>query len=354
MSSRDATLLIRTDAGPAIGFGHAMRCLALAQAWQDQGGRVVFAMSASVPSFEDRLQREGITFRQILADPGSEQDAASTLTLAEGASAIVLDGYHFTDSFQQTIKRGGIPLLAIDDDGHTSHRHADIVLNQNISAHEISYRSGPMFLLGTRYAMLRREFREATWIDRDFSKSASKILVTLGGGDPGLVLSNVIQALCRLHVRDVKIRLIAGPASGRLESLRQGREVLGSRLEILGAVEDMPAEIAWADIALTAAGSTCWELAFMGLPALTIVLAENQRGIARGMDAAGATRNLGWHQDLSASTLTEGLEALIEDHIARRSMSERGRTIVDGRGAERVCRQIKTLVAEHASSPTLQ
>ena len=53
----------------------------------------------------------------------------------------------------------------------------------------------------------------------------------------------------------------------------------------------------WAELAITAAGSTCWELACLGVPAVTIVTAENQRGIAASLSHAGITQDAGWHED---------------------------------------------------------
>ena len=99
---------------------------------------------------------------------------------------------------------------------------------------------------------------------------------------------------------------------------------------------DLPRHMAWADLAISAAGSTCWELACIGVPAIVIAVADNQRDIARGVDEAGTARNLGWWESVGAADIAAAVDGLVHDAAARRAMRRRGRALVDGRGAERV------------------
>jgi UDP-2,4-diacetamido-2,4,6-trideoxy-beta-L-altropyranose hydrolase len=92
----------------------------------------------------------------------------------------------------------------------------------------------------------------------------------------------------------------------------------------------------WADIAISGAGSTCWELAYLGLPAIIIALSRDQQGIARGLAGNEVAVSLGWHANLSEERISEALNSLLSDQGRRRAVSERGRKLVDGRGAERV------------------
>ena len=94
--------------------------------------------------------------------------------------------------------------------------------------------------------------------------------------------------------------------------------------------------MAWADVAVSAGGSTCWELAFMGLPAVAIVCADNQQAVAESLHQAGALESLGDHMMLSNRDIAAALKCLLRSERMRRSMSERGRAIVDGLGAYRV------------------
>jgi spore coat polysaccharide biosynthesis predicted glycosyltransferase SpsG len=74
----------------------------------------------------------------------------------------------------------------------------------------------------------------------------------------------------------------------------------------------------------------------MGLPFLTVVLAENQAGVARGLEQAGTSGSLGWAHGLTEQAVADAAGALIADRELRGSMARKGRALVDGQGAARV------------------
>jgi len=102
-------LVIRTDTSVTIGAGHVMRCLALAQAWRDNGGQSLFVMAPKVASIEARLVAEGMQVVYLATESGSEDDARQTVQLAQQLTTdmIVLDGYQFDAVYQQTLKQAG-------------------------------------------------------------------------------------------------------------------------------------------------------------------------------------------------------------------------------------------------------
>src|SRR5262245_47860447 len=102
-------LLLRADAGCRMGTGHVMRCLALAQAWQDAGGRAVFALAGESLPLENRLESEGCPVERLTAEAGSESDARQTTSIARrlGAEWVVVDGYQFGSTFQRVLKDEG-------------------------------------------------------------------------------------------------------------------------------------------------------------------------------------------------------------------------------------------------------
>src|SRR5438093_4897988 len=126
-------LLIRADASAQIRWGHVMRCLPLAQAWQDVGGDCIFAMAEPVDSLKGRLSSENIQIYILSASPGSPEDAEQVSELARRSNArwIVVDGYNFGAKYQSTLKKAGHKLLAIDDYGHSGACVADLILDQN-------------------------------------------------------------------------------------------------------------------------------------------------------------------------------------------------------------------------------
>jgi UDP-2,4-diacetamido-2,4,6-trideoxy-beta-L-altropyranose hydrolase len=335
---------MRADAGIAMGTGHAMRCFALAQAWQDAGGRAVFAMAEATPAIEDRLQRESIEVARLKAEPGSADDPQETIALARRKRArwVVVDGYCFGVGYQAALKRAGLKVLFIDDNGHAGHYSADLVLNQNAHANEAFYPSrdaSTRLLLGPRFAMLRREFTEWRGWNRDIPAVARRVLVTMGGSDPDNVTERVVRAI--LAEPGVNATVVVGGSNPRLPKLRA--LVVGAQkdVQLVENVTNMPELMANSDVAISGAGTTGLEMCFLGLPALLIVLADNQRSAAEELSRRGAAINLGEMNlgegvETSPRVLAEQLAGLLASPARRKTMSETGRNLVDGLGVERV------------------
>lgn len=339
MWTEPGTLLIRVDAGGRYGSGHLMRCLALAQAWRDRGGPAEIVIAEGLHgALHDRLRSEGIAVRRVESAIGGASDADETTRAAieAGASWVVVDGYQFGTEFQRRIKEAGLKLLWIDDYGHAAPYVADIVLNQNLNIESAMYRErteATQLLLGTRYALLRREFARNRG-PREFRDEARHVLVTMGGSDAEDVTSSVARALRSVETKNRRIVIVVGASYRHRADLE---EAVRDRPEfcIQSDPPSMPVLMSRAEIAVTAAGSTCWELACMGLPAVVLVVAENQRYAAARLHEAGIVVNLGWHSDVRVEHLSQAVERLAADPVGRERMSMRGRRLIDGRGAAR-------------------
>lgn len=341
-------LLIRADASALIGTGHIMRCLALAQGWQDQGGKAIFVLANKSPELEARLLSEKMIVLYLSVEAGSDEDAHQTVDFTQQFTAqwVVVDGYYFGAEYQKAIMDFGTRLLFIDDYGHTNHYYADLVLNQNISASQYIYINRETYtklLLGTEYTLLRREFWQWRNWQRVINPIASKILVTLGGSDPDNATIKVIQALQQVTVNDLEVIVVVGGSNPHYEGLQA--EVAASHLAISlqRNVNDMPELMAWADIAITAGGSTNWELAFMGLPSIILILADNQQAIADYLGKMSLSVSLGWHENISIIDLVEATCKLISSDVLRKEMSELGQKLIDGLGSARVISEMQAL-----------
>jgi len=348
----EPTLLIRADASKNIGTGHIMRMVALGQAWRDSGGKSVFLCAEITPALGKRLKEEGFSCERLDASPGSDEDielTCSAISRHGNCSAlVVLDGYQFGSGFQAKLKRRGCHLLVMDDYGHADAHHADWVLNQNISASENLYQTNAdhaRLLLGTKFALLRSEFLKFRGWSRKIPKVARNILVTLGGADPANVTARIVQSLATL---DFQVRVIVGGSNPHLESIRHAVEAFGNeraRFELLVDSNNMPELMAWADLAIAAGGSTAWELAFMGLPGIFFVLADNQQAIAVALEQKGLGICLGWpSDDLSFSRLTLAVSQLANDQTKRQILSAQGRFVVDGLGSQRLVGILKDAI----------
>jgi UDP-2,4-diacetamido-2,4,6-trideoxy-beta-L-altropyranose hydrolase len=339
---------LRADADERIGMGHVLRCLALAQAWIEAGGTATLAACALPARLEARLDEEGLGVEWLRTEPGSPADSAATVALARrlGAHRIVCDGYRFGPSYQRAVREAG-SLLFIDDTGELRPYAAELVLNQNLHASEALYADRAphtTLLLGPRYALLRREFLRARPVERPLATRARRFLVTLGGSDPVRATSGVVRALGRLH-GDVEVRVLVGPGNPRRAELDAEAAESRVRCEVVSDAGGMPSHFEWADLVVSGAGSTCWELAYSGVPFVTVALAENQRPIAKSLEDAGISRHGGWHADLDEEALAETIVELAGDRAARSRMASAGRVLVDGCGAERVAGRIARAAA---------
>ena len=334
-------VLIRADASPEIGTGHAMRCLALAQEWQDQGGRAVFLMAQSTPAIRKRLLQENCEIVSCEEAPGSSSDASATVSAARchRAEWIVLDGYRFASKYQSLISGNGLGVLYLDDLAACRGCSDDIILNPNLSASKSQYdrrAQSTNLLLGTRYCLLRREFVCWTTWRHSIPRLARRILVTLGGSTPENLALRIIETLARIKSEIESIVFVCGASSGESRSLSIAAESLGGKVTFHSAAMDMATLMSQADIAIAGAGATCWELCFMGLPSLLVDIADNQTSEARALDRLGCAKHVGSAGTLSSETLVGELSELLHSDERRRDMSTRCRKLVDGRGAERV------------------
>lgn len=338
--SKAKTILIRADATAAIGTGHVMRCLALAQAWRESGGQVIFAMANSQTPIRSRILAEGMRVVDIAAKPGSCDDAVQTLAASRecATSWLIVDGYHFNSAYQKEIKSGKAKLLFLDDHGHASPYVADVVLNQNVFAGASTYHDREphtQLLLGPKYCLLRCEF--ASWRNwkREIAAVGHRVLVTMGGADPQNFTGNVIRSLASVP-EDLDVAVVVGAGNERLNHLESLAAASPKKIKIYANVSNMAELMAWADVAISAAGTTAWEICAMGLPAILVDLAENQAAIARELARSGCAIHIGSADQISSDELASRLALLLHSEVERSFLSSRCRTVVDGYGALRV------------------
>ena len=317
-------LLFRTDGSLTMGTGHVMRCVALAQAWQDGGGRAVFAMADTTTGIQARLAAESCGVRSVSCAAGSEQDSAQTIALAREVAAewIVVDGYQFNADYQHALKTAGFKVLFLDDYGHAAHYSADLVLNQNAYAEEKLYAAREFYarlLLGPGYCLLRREFSSwRTW-KREIAPLGRKVLVTMGGSDPDNFTATVIEGLRQLN--NVATTVVVGGSNPHFESLQRMASQSGEHFRLMTSVANMADLMAWADLAVSGAGSTCWEMCLLQLPMMLIDLADNQKPIAHVLEASGAAVHLGTYPESQVKTQLGSAGVGERDHGASREPS---------------------------------
>lgn len=342
-------LVIRADSIQQIGTGHIMRCIALGQAWKDQGGQVIFFSHCESIVLQQFIRDEGFELVEVKKKHPDAFDLVqleSYLQQCDKASEktwVALDGYHFTLDYQKKIRNTGYRLMVIDDYNHLPEYYADVLLNQNIGAEQINYNcnSDCVKFLGYKYAMLRRDFRQCKVFKRKAPVKAKNILITMGGADPDNITLKVINALKKLNDPELDIRVIIGPSNPNRASLEDAIKDFKSEIVFVSPSPDkMPDLMAWSELAITAGGSTCWELCFMQVPTLVIITAKNQENICQALEKSGMARCLGWHNELMPDNVVIELKKVINDSEVRHQMLEKAKDSIDGKGLNRILRQL--------------
>ncbi len=374
MNESQLRLLIRADAGPQIGTGHVMRMIALGQAWKRLHGEVAFACGDLPGGLAKRITSEGIQLYQLGNAHCDSQDASDTRDVAAvfEPNWIAIDGYHFDDAYQKRIAKK-LPqsqarehrLLVVDDYQHASHQHADLVLNQNVYADENfyrtteqpSFRTGPEYLTGSRYTLLRSEFSNTQIEPKRIFKQARRVLVTFGGADPDNWTLRTLRSLANLNQQRIVVDCVVGACYAHTAQLAEFKRQSNMNLRVHRNIDRMSSLMQQVDLAITAGGSTCYELARCGVPALVLSIADNQILNTAAMNASGSMLSIfqppgkdsGSEQakftnsdetDIALESANSHLEMtikkLLSDPDQRQSMSEAGRRLVDGQGATRL------------------
>jgi len=333
-------VIFRCDANARIGIGHVMRCVALAQACQERGRQVVFAVRELPMQLETRIRGEGFEVVRVGAE-ASKEDARITLELARdrGAEWIAVDGDAFEGEFLRSLQRAGLHILLLDDFARRRTFPADVILNPNLGATESLYQgqTSAALLVGSPYVPLRREFI-AGRDDRMFPERARKVLVSLGGSDPENLAPRIAATLGERG--DLNVSIVAGPSYEHWEELQSAA---GRNVQTLQDPLGIAQLIAESDLAITAAGGTLCELLYSRCPVLSYWRNPVQGRVVRSVAEQGAAYDLGDVGDFSSSMLVESMEKVAADSALRVSMAECGRTLVDGRGAQRVAEAMHSL-----------
>jgi UDP-2,4-diacetamido-2,4,6-trideoxy-beta-L-altropyranose hydrolase len=298
-------------------------------------------MAETTPAVRARLQSEGFEILPVqrTVDAGSDASQLTLVASERSAEWAVVDGYQFNAAYQRELKTAGLKILLVDDNGRAAPYSADLVLNQNLHATEQMYErreSYTRLLLATRFCLLRREFNSWRDWNREISPIGRKVLITMGGSDPDRFTEVIIQSLRLAKIEGLEATVVVGGSNPHWASLQRMASEFSGSLHLLRDASDMAELMAHADAAVSAAGTTCWEICLLGLPALLISVAENQRALAQELNDRGCAIHLGKPQDLSEERIASQLERLLDSSEIRLSLSRRARQLVDGKGAERV------------------
>ena len=354
----------RTDASLDIGTGHVMRCLTLADALRALGAHCCFVCRAHPGHLLEVIAGRGHETHALPAaeaegfERGGEADpwtahaewlGSDMATDAEQTMAVlndhlvdwlVVDHYAIEARWEQRLRKYCRRLLVIDDLADRLH-DCDLLLDQNLGRRFSDYANrvapGCKVLVGSMHALLRPEFEalRASSLARRDTPRLGHLLVAMGGVDKGNATGRTLKALqtCAMP-HDTRITVVLGPHAPWVDQVRQQAMSLPWACQVLVNVHGMAALMADSDLAVGAAGTTAWERCCLGLPTLTVVLADNQRNGAAALQQAGAVRLLAEGAEFGADLCAAIADCSQPDTLRRMQLA--CSLITDGAGAARV------------------
>jgi len=289
--------LIRVDASFEIGIGHLMRCIALGQILQDDNHDVYFLTKTTNKYLLERLRKDNFKVKKLIKDINIYEDAKKTTKYAKKISAdwVVTDGYKFQTDYQNIIKESGFKLMCIDDIAEC-HYVSDIVLNQNLNAENVfhySCESWTKLLLGIKYVLLRREFRNLNGWKREIKKECKNILITMGGGEIYNYSLKIISALEKINDKKLNIIVILGPQTKLNKYLEELCKRSKHDIKILRNVNNIIRYMKRCNLAITASGSIIWEYLKLKTPLILSLIADNQKIIINEISSKSFAESLG-------------------------------------------------------------
>lgn len=342
--SSPVKVLVRADggAGREVGMGHVIKCLALVERLRHfMDIRPVFLVNRDRVCVR-KIREAGYPVRVLDPRRGIEHRwlAVRNLVGRIRPGIVILDVLSTSERHILGLRHLTQLVVHFDDAG-TGGRLADLVINTVGAAGAGNGAEGPrgQYFVGARYERMPESFRRYHAKPKVVQADLAMILVTLGGCDYFNEMPRYIRALRALPGK-MRVVILAGPAFTNLREIRSELSRAGDRFALVQDPEDVAALMYRADLAISAGGSTLWQLAAVGTPAIAICQYRHQLSNAERLSRAGAAVNLGMYDAVSARVLVSTVRRLAADHGRRTRMSKAGKAYVDAQGTERVARLV--------------
>jgi len=322
-------ILFRVDASENIGMGHLMRCLALSEEFKKQGHKCYILSEILDDKLIKKIERFNIEFFKIK----SKNDVID-FSKKHDIKWIVTDSYNINREYIKNLKDENFKVLSIDDNA-IIHYFSDIVLNQNIGSDKLKFSAEKYtkFLLGPKYAILRDELLRRN--EKKNRESVEKILITLGGTDADNLTLKILKSLDKIN-KDYEFIVLVGLLNNYYEELKRFSYNSDADIRLLKSPENMSDIYLESDIAISAGGSSCYELSYFGIPNIILTIADNQINSAKALDKKNISIYLGDKNEISTEHIWEKVEELVNNNRMRKTMRGNGRKLVDGKGKKRI------------------
>jgi len=303
-------VLILTEGGGKIGFGHITRCIALCEAFEEKDINPELLVNGD-SSILDLLRLKNF---QRFDWVKNEERLFKILT---NSDFIIIDSYLAEKSLYNKISEMTDGRILVIDDYNRIDYPKGIVVNPSIYGDKLNYsrKSDTIYLLGKDYIILRKEFWNVP--EKKINKKVKNVLITFGGNNNYDLANKIVNFLEKKF--DFRFYLV------NAKNNKTAKEMLNLMLE--------------SDVCISGGGQTTYELARVGVPTIGVCFAENQLGNLKSWGKVGLLKNAGWFND---KKLFQKVEEIFNelDYESRLKMYEIGKKYIDGQGVKRILKKI--------------
>lgn len=328
---------IRVDAFARSGVGHLVRMLALSEELLARGRPVLLYGATDLPWASGQIASRGLRLEVAEPDPAAFAGRLS----ASGVAVCVVDGYEFSDALGAALRASGVGVMAFCDGEFGLGQDADVYVDANLGA---APSPGKQVLAGVDFVLLRDVVLDRCGQVDVVGDGVPRVLVVFGGTDPhgGCVTASELVLATGLPVEVVAVAARPEIAAA-LDGLDTGP---GQTVRIVPPADDLPGLAVTCQAAVSASGSSTWELACLGIPTALVCVVDNQRlgyhEATRSLCLPAGELNVLRHDEVARSASVGVLSRLLDVGV-RRELAGRASELVDGLGRQRVADAIEAL-----------
>lgn len=362
-------IYFRVDASVKIGTGHVIRCMALADEFINNRDEVTFICRELKGNLNNFLNKKGYKAIKLKSDETDknytsdfvknkyydwlgvdwEIDAKQTMEVLTANNIevdwLIIDHYSIDYNWEKEIRKYVKKIMVIDDLAERKH-DCDILLDQNCTSSKAYKKIIPkkcIQLLGYRYALLRQEFNKSRDELRKRDGSIKRILIYFGGSDIEKQIPKALDAIIKINSNELSVDVIAGINNKNVNFIENFCKK-NSNFKFYKHINNIVEIVNSADIAICSCGSFTLERYCLGLPAITIEVAENQNKIAKTGSLLGIDYFLGKSSEVSVAKIYEALEKLINTPEQVKLSSSVAKELVDGNGVKEVSTLLRRII----------
>ena len=346
------TIFIRVDSGQHIGYGHMIRCLALAGNLKNFFN-IIFLTTNYKGNINSLIKKNNYKLIQLKKTKTNQSkikiklDAEQTIKIinkiGNEKSLLLVDNYELSSRWESMVKPFVNKIIVIDDLISRKH-NCDLIIDQNLHTNmqKLYVNCLPkkcIRLFGPSYVILRKQFLQEKKFTKKRKLPIKKILITFGGSD---YQNHTLLVLNNLKNIDTKktVFVVVGKAHSNKKSIKSFCKKF-PYFEYIEQTNDMAKLIRMSDLSIGSGGTTTWERCFLGLPSIIIITSNDQKDIAHAISKNKCGINIGKINTSTKMNLNDIIQNFKSNDFE--NMSKKCMNLVDGKGVIRITKEIRKL-----------